>query len=60
MVILFQFIDGRSGNTVVIKVKSHLEDVGPTAIKQNKIAFQHRSCGRGGGETFAVRHESGT
>ena len=38
----FQLIDGRSGNTDVIKVKSHLEGVGgPTAIKQNKIAFHH-------------------
>ena len=36
--ILFQVIDG---NTDVIKVKSHLEDVGPTAIKQNNIAFHH-------------------
>ena len=39
--ILFQFIDEHSGNTDVIKVKSHLEDVGPTSIKQNKIAFHH-------------------
>ena len=33
--ILFQLIDGR------IKVKSHLEDVGPPAIKQNKIEYHH-------------------
>ena len=39
--ILLQLIDGRSGNTDVIKVMSHLEDVGPPAIKQNKIAFHH-------------------
>ena len=39
--ILFQLIDGRSRVTDVIKVKSHLEDAGPSVIKQNKIAF-HR------------------
>ena len=39
--ILFQLIDGRSGVTDVIKVKSHLEDAGPSVIKQNKIAFHH-------------------
>ena len=33
-------IDGRSGNNV-IKVKSHWDDVGPSALKQNKIAFHH-------------------
>ena len=36
--ILFQLIDERSG---FIKVKSHLEDAGPSVIKQNKIAFHH-------------------
>ena len=39
--ILFQLIDERSGVTDFIKVKSHLEDAGPSAIKQNKIAFHH-------------------
>ena len=39
--ILFQLIDGRSGVTDVIKVKSHLENAGPSVIKQNKIAFHH-------------------
>ena len=39
--ILFQLIDGRSGVTDFIKVKSHLEDAGPSVIKQNKIAFHH-------------------
>ena len=39
--ILFQLIDGRSGVNDVIKVKSHLEDAGPSVIKQNKIAFHH-------------------
>ena len=39
--ILFQLIDDRSGATDVIKVKSHLEDVGPSDITQNKIGFQH-------------------
>ena len=39
--ILFQLIDERSGVTDFIKVKSHLEDAGPSVIKQNKIAF-HR------------------
>ena len=39
--ILFQVIDERSGVTDVIKVKSHLEDVGPSVITQNKIGFQH-------------------
>ena len=39
--ILFQLIDGCSGFTCVIKVKSHLEDVGPSAITQNKIGFHH-------------------
>ena len=39
--ILFQLIDGRSGVTDVIKVKSHLEDAGPSVIKQNKIACHH-------------------
>ena len=38
---LSQLIKGRSGFTDVIKVKSHLEDVGPTASKQNKIDFHH-------------------
>ena len=34
---------GRSfcGVTDVIKVKSHLEDAGPSVTKQNKIAFHH-------------------
>ena len=36
---LFRLIDGHSGKTYVIKVKSHLEDDGPSAIQQNKIAF---------------------
>ena len=36
----FQLIDERSGVTDFIKVKSHLEDAGPSVIKQNKIAFQ--------------------
>ena len=39
--ILFQLIDERSGVTDFIKVKSHLEDVGPSVIKQNRIAFHH-------------------
>ena len=39
--ILFQLIDERSGVTDFIKVKSHLEDAGPSAIKHNKIAFHH-------------------
>ena len=39
--ILFQLLDGRRGVTDVIKVKSHLEDAGPSVIKQNKIAFHH-------------------
>ena len=34
-------IDGRSGFTDVITVKSHLEDVGATATKQTKIDFHH-------------------
>ena len=37
----FQLIDERSGVTDVIKVKSHLEDVGPSVITQNKIGFHH-------------------
>ena len=39
--ILVQLIDGRSDNTDVIKVKSHMEHVGPSVIKQNKIACHH-------------------
>ena len=39
--ILFQLIDGRSGVTDVIKVKSHLENAGPSVIKQNKFALHH-------------------
>ena len=39
--ILFHLIDERSGVTDFIKVKSHLEDAGPSVIKQNKIAFHH-------------------
>ena len=35
--ILFQLIDERSGVTDVIKVKSHMEDVGPLVFTQNKI-----------------------
>ena len=38
---LFQMTDERSGVTDFIKVKSHLEDAGPSVIKQNKIAFHH-------------------
>ena len=55
--ILFQLIDGRSGVTDVIKVRSRLEDVGPSVITQNKIGFHHmlanslvRRGGRGGGQ----------
>ena len=39
--ILFQLIGERSGVTDVIKVKSHLEVVGPSVITQNKIGFHH-------------------
>ena len=39
--IFFHLIDGRSRHTDDTKVESHLEDVGPPAIKQNKIAFHH-------------------
>ena len=39
--ILFQLTDERSGVTDVIKVKSHLEDEGPSIITQNKIGFHH-------------------
>ena len=39
--IFFQLIDERSGVTDVIKVKSHLEDEGPSGITQNKIGFHH-------------------
>ena len=39
--ILFQLIHERSGVTDFIKVKSHLEDAGPSVIKQNKIALHH-------------------
>ena len=39
--ILFQLINERSGVTDVIKVKSHLEDVGPSVITQNKMGFHH-------------------
>ena len=39
--ILFQLIDERSGVTDFNKVKSHLEDAGPSVIKQNKVAFHH-------------------
>ena len=39
--IFFQLIDERSGVTDFIRVKSHLEDAGPSTIKQNKIAFHH-------------------
>ena len=39
--ILFQLIDDHSGVTDVIKVKSHLEDEGPSVITKNKIGF-HR------------------
>ena len=37
----FRWIDGRCGFTDVIKAKLHLEDVGPTGIKQSKIDFHH-------------------
>ena len=39
--IFFRLIDGRSGKTDVIKVKSHLVEVGPSVIQQNKIVFHH-------------------
>ena len=39
--ILFQLIDERSGVTDVIKVMSHLKDVGSSVITQNKIGFHH-------------------
>ena len=51
--ILFQLIDGRSGVTDVIKVKSHLENAGPSVIKQNKFALHH--C-----KTPVTRCEPGT
>ena len=39
--ILLRLIDGRSGKSDVIKVKSHLGDVGPSVIQKNKMAFHH-------------------
>ena len=39
--ILLELIDERSGVTDVIQVKSHLEDVGPSGITQNKVGFHH-------------------
>ena len=39
--ILLQLIDERNGVTDFIKVKSLLEDAGPSVIKQNKIACNH-------------------
>ena len=39
--ILFQLIDERRGVTDVIKVKSHLEDEGPSIITQKEIGFHH-------------------
>ena len=53
-------IGGRSGKTDVVKVNSHLEDAGPSAMQQDQIVFQSHAgellggcrC-RGGSETFA-------
>ena len=50
--ILFQLIDERSGVTDVIKVKSCLEDAGPSVTKQNKDRLPPHACklpGRRGG-----------
>ena len=65
--ILYQLIDGRSGVTDVIKVESHLEDAGPSVIKQNKIAFHHMLANsladvvaERSGRTPASRFEPGT
>ena len=56
---LFQLIDGRSGNTDDdIKVMPHLEDVGPTAIKQNKIAFHQHACTLFGKTLFPKRRRN--
>ena len=53
--ILFQVTDGRSGNTDVIKVRLHLEDVGPPAIKQNKFAFHHHMLANSLAEVVAEK-----
>ena len=65
--ILFQLIDGRSGFPDVIKVKSHFGGRWPNSYqaKQDRLPphackLFGRRCGRGGGETFVTRHESGT
>ena len=42
--ILFDLIDERSGVTDVIKVKSHLEDEGPSVITQNKTRSAFTTC----------------
>ena len=39
--ILFQLIDDCSGNTEVVRVKSHLEDMGTQVIKEERIAFHY-------------------
>ena len=57
--ILFQLIDERSGVTDFIKVKSHLEDAGPSVIKQNKIAFHHMLA-NSLADVVATRFEPGT
>ena len=64
--ILSQLIDGRSGNTDVMKVKS-LGGRWPNSCQAKQDRLSPHACkllgrrrGRGGGETFANRHESGT
>ena len=36
---MYEIIDCRGGRTNIFKVKSHLEDEGPSAIRLNKITF---------------------
>ena len=39
--ILYKIIDGRTGTTTIYKVKSHLDEKGPRAIKDKLISFDH-------------------
>ena len=65
--IQFRLIDGHSGKTFVIKVKSHLEDARPISYPAKQNCFSSDAgellggCrSRGGSEAFGARHESGT
>jgi hypothetical protein len=39
--IFFEILDSRTGNTNIFKIKSHLDEEGPSVIMQKRIRFDH-------------------